>query len=434
MVISQYGIVAADSPLAGQAGVRMLEQGGTAVDAAVAANAVMGVVAPMLNGIGGDLCCLVYDAVTETIHGLNATGPTPAGLTIAHLQRNGFSRMPEAGIHTVTVPGAVEGWDQLLRRFGTKPLAAVLSPAIRVAEEGSPVTEVIAALWQLAGGSLQDHHAREALLVHGYTPRVGEVFSNPDLAWSYRQLAEYGRNAFYQGTLAQRILDLVRRCDGVMNEEDLASYHGEWTQPLATMYRGWTVHEMPPNTQGIAALEMLNIMEASPLSEYGPQSPETLHVMIEAKKLAYADLIASIGDSDQSRMKVGELLSKEYARERAATIDLTRARAEGSGEAIAPGGTTYVAAVDRTGNLVSLIQSNYYSHTFGSGLVPRGTGFALHNRGALFSLDPASPNGLAGRKRPLHPRVARTERSRRRIPCPLTLASLTASNACASHC
>jgi len=405
MTISRHGIVAAESPLAAQAGITMLASGGNAIDAAVAANAMMGVVAPMSNGLGGDLFAIVFDAKSGKYYGLNASGWAPAGLSVEHLRGKGHRRMPQLGIHSVTVPGAVDGWNALLTRFGRKKLADVLAPSIRVAEEGFPVTEWVNQVWTRAvtqagpGGSIPLTY-----LVNGRAPRVGEIFRNPDLAWSYRQIAANGRDAFYKGEIARRILDFSVREGGTMTAADMAEFSSEWVDPISTTYRGWTVLEMPPNGQGIAALEMLNILENFPLAEYGHNSARALHTMIEAKKLAYADLLRHIGEPRASRLPVSGLLSKDYARTRAKLIDPARANcAVEAGTPPAVGNDTiYLSVVDREGNMVSLIQSNYVSVTFGSGLVAPGTGFALHNRGGLFSLDPASPNTLAGRKRPLH--------------------------------
>ena len=405
MTISRHGIVAAESPLAAQAGLAMLESGGNAIDAAVAANAMMGLVAPMSNGIGGDLFAIVFDAKSGKYYGLNASGWAPAGLSVEHLRSKGHRRMPQLGIHSVTVPGAVDGWNALLTRFGRKRLADVLAPSIRVAEEGFPVTEWVNQLWTRAVTQAgPDGSIPLTYLVNGRAPRVGEIFRNPDLAWSYRQIAANGRDAFYKGEIARRILDFSAREGGTMTAADMAEFSSEWVDPISTTYRGWTVLEMPPNGQGIAALEMLNILENFPLAEYGHNSARALHTMIEAKKLAYADLLRHIGEPRASRLPVSGLLSKDYARTRAKLIDPARANcAVEAGTPPAVGNDTiYLSVVDREGNMVSLIQSNYVSVTFGSGLVAPGTGFALHNRGGLFSLDPASPNALAGRKRPLH--------------------------------
>ena len=402
MVISRYGVVAAESPLAAQAGVQMLERGGTAVDAAVAANAVMGVVAPMSNGIGGDLFAIVYDAKSGKLYGLNASGWAPSGLTVETLKKQGLRDMPQHGIFAVTVPGAVDGWQKLLERFGKKNLSAVLSPAIQIADQGFPVTEWVAGLWAQDVELLRSNDAAaQTYLPSDRAPAVGQVFRNPDLAKSLRQIAQGGRDAFYKGEIARQIIETSRRHGGTFTASDFADYASEWVEPISTTYRGWTVSELPPNGQGLAALEMLNIMETFPLGQYGLNSTRTLHAMIEAKKLAYADLVRYIGDPKFSKPPVAQLLSKDFAAKRAQAIDPNRANCQVASGSLPPGGDTiYLSVVDRDGNMVSLIQSNY--EDFGSGLVADGTGFALHNRGALFNLDPDSPNVLAPRKRPLH--------------------------------
>jgi gamma-glutamyltranspeptidase / glutathione hydrolase len=402
MVISRYGIVAAESPLAAQAGVQILERGGNAVDAAVAANAMMGLVAPMSNGMGGDLFAIVYDARSGKLYGLNASGWAASGMTIPFLKHNGLLTMPLRGIFTVTVPGVVDGWQKLLDRFGTKKFSEVLAPAIRAADEGFPVTEWVADLWAENAGLLrQDPAAAHTYLPSGSAPPVGQVFRNPDLARSLRQVAQGGRDAFYKGEIARRVVETSRRHGGKLTEQDFADYSSEWVDPLSTTYRGWTVYELPPNGQGVAALEMLNIMENFPLGQYGLNSVRALHTMIEAKKLAYADLIQYIGDPRFSKLPVTALISKEYAAQRAKRIDPNKANCSVEAGTLPHGGDTiYLSVVDRNGNMVSLIQSNY--EDFGSGLVADGTGFVLQDRGALFSLDPSSPNALAPHKRPLH--------------------------------
>jgi gamma-glutamyltranspeptidase/glutathione hydrolase len=405
MVISRGGIVAAESPLAAQAGANILAQGGHAVDAAIAANAMMGLVAPMSNGIGGDLFAIVYDAKSGKLYGMNASGWSPAALSIELLKQQGVERMPQRGIHSVTVPGAVDGWTQLHARFGRLKMAEVLAPAIRHAEEGFPVTELVANLWQESERRLKEtESAAHTYLPDGRAPRVGEIFKNPELAWTYRQIAERGRDAYYKGEVARRIVDYSKKQNGTITLEDLAAFTSEWVDPISTDYRGWTVYELPPNGQGISALMMLNTMELYPLGEYGHNSARALHVMIEGKKLAYADVRRYVADPKVSKVPVAGMLSKEYARERAKGIDPAKANCQVAAGTPSAGGsnTIYLSVVDGEGNMVSLIQSNYSSVGFGSGLVAEGTGFALQNRGGLFSLDPAHPNALAGRKRPLH--------------------------------
>jgi gamma-glutamyltranspeptidase/glutathione hydrolase len=404
MVISRNGIVAAESPLAAQAGVRILEQGGNAVDAAIATNAMMGVVEPMMNGIGGDLFAIVYDAKANKLYGLNASGWAPKGLTIEYLEKQGIRSMPQQGVNSITVPGAVDGWQKLADKFGRKKLGEDLAAAIRAAQEGFPVPEWDAAYWALSVNDLRtDEAATKTYLPEDRAPRVGEVFRNPDLAWSLAQIAQHGRDAFYKGEIARKILESMKRHGGPMVEPDLAEFSSEFVEPISTTYRDWTVYELPPNVQGLAALEMLNIMETFPLGQkdWGFASTNALHTMIEAKKLAYADLLRYIGDPRKQKLPVATLLSKEWAAQRAKQIDADHANCDvTAGEIPAGNDTTYLSVVDREGNIVSLIQSNY--ELFGSGVVAPGTGFALQDRGGLFSLDPASPNALAGRKRPLH--------------------------------
>ena len=402
MVVSRNGIVAAESPLAAQAGVRILERGGNAVDAAIATNAMMGVVQPMMNGIGGDLFVIVYDAKANKLYGLNASGWAPKGLTIEYLERLGLRDMPQKGVNSVTVPGVVDGWHKLAEKFGRKKLGENLAAAIRTARDGFPIPEWTAAYWAAEVDLLRgDEEGGRVFLPGDRAPRVGEVFRNADLAASLEQIAQHGRDAFYKGEISKKILEAMKRHNGTMTPQDLAEYSSEWVEPISTTYRDWTVYEMPPNGQGLAALEMLNIMETFPLGQTGFGSAKTLHAMIEAKKLAFTDLAKYIGDPRGQKLPVARLLSKEWAAQRAKLINEDHANCEASaGEVPSGKDTTYLSVVDREGNMVSLIQSNYSA--FGSGIVAPGTGFVLHNRGGLFSLDPASPNALAGHKRPRH--------------------------------
>jgi gamma-glutamyltranspeptidase / glutathione hydrolase len=404
MVITRGGIVAAESPLAAQAGASVLAHGGNAVDAIVATNAVMGVVEPMMNGMGGDLFVIVYDAKSGRLYGLNASGWSPAKLTIGYLRSKGITKMPQFGIDSVTVPGVVDGWSKLLARFGTRKLSELLAPAIAYAREGFPVPEWDAEYWRESEAALRaDRNLSRTYLIDGHAPRVGEVFRNPDLARSLELVARGGRDAFYRGPIGAEIVAFSRRQGGTMTAQDLADYSSQWVEPISTTYHGWTVYELPPNGQGIAALMMLNIMERFPLAKYGHNSADALHVMIEAKKLAYADLLRYVGDPRFSRIPVAGMLSKRYAALRASLIDPARANcdvAPGKPALRTTGDTTYMTAVDSQGNMVSLIQSNYEG--FGSRLVADHTGFVLQDRGALFNLDASSPDALAGHKRPLH--------------------------------
>src|SRR5580700_753439 len=361
MVISKGGIVASESPLASQAGVRILEHGGNAVDAAIAANAMMGVVEPMMNGIGGDLFVIVYDAKANKLYGLNASGWAPKGLTIAFLEKQGLKSMPQTGVNSITVPGVVDGWQKLADKFGRKKLKEDLAAAIRTAQDGFPVPEWDAAYWAAEVDLLRTDDAATSLYLPGdNAPKVGEVFKNSDLATSLGQIAERGRDAFYKGEISTKILEAEKRHNGTMTAQDLAEYASEWVEPISTTYRDWTVYEMPPNGQGIGVLEMLNIMETFPLGEKdsGFGSTKALHTMIEAKKLAYADVARYLADPRGQKIPVATLLSKAWAAERAKLIDPDHAACDVAAGEIAGGSdTTYLSVVDRDGNMVSLIQS-----------------------------------------------------------------------------
>ncbi len=405
MVMSASGIVASEAVIASQVGAAILAQGGTAIDAAVATNAVMGLVAPMNDGVGGDLFAIVYEAKTGKLYGLNASGWAPAALTADYLLGKGIKSMPQRGINSVTVPGAVEGWDKLLKKFGRKTLADLLAPAITYAEQGFAVGEVVSVYWHDSADSLKtDAPTAKTYLPNGRAPVAGEIFRNPDLAWTYRQIATGGRDAFYKGAVAKKIVATSQSHGGTMTAADLADFTGEWADPISTTYRGWTVYELPPNSQGIAALEMLNIMETFSFAELGHESARALHLMIEAKKLAYADMLKYDADPHFAKIPVAGLNSKAFAAQRAKLIDANKANCHVDA-GLPPNtdhGTTYLSVVDRDGNMVSLIQSNFASVGFGSGLAVGGAGFALQNRGGLFVLDKSSPNVLAGHKRPLH--------------------------------
>src|SRR5579863_8127771 len=404
MVVSRGGIVASESPLASQAGVRILESGGNAVDAAIATNAMMGVLEPMMNGIGGDLFAIVYDAKANKLYGLNASGWAPKGLTIAYLDKQGIKSMPQKGINSVTVPGAVDGWQKLADKFGRKKLIDDLGAAIRTARDGFPVPEWDALYWASEVDYLRgDEAATATYLPNDHPPKLGEIFRNPDLANSLQAIATHGRDAYYKGEIAAKLIEAMKRHNGTMTAQDLSEYSAEWVEPLSTTYRDWTVFELPPNGQGMAVLEMLNIMEKFPLGEkdWGFGSPKALHAEIEAKKLAYTDLAKYIGDPRGQKLPVKTLISKEWADQRAKLIDPAHANCDAKAGDLPPGSeTTYLTVVDRDGNMVSLIQSNYSA--FGSGIVAPGTGFALQNRGGLFSLEAGTPNALAGHKRPRH--------------------------------
>jgi gamma-glutamyltranspeptidase / glutathione hydrolase len=401
VVSNQNGIVATTWVQASQAGARVLEEGGSAVDAGIAANAVLGVSEPMMNGMGGDLFAIYWDAKTGKLYGLNASGWAPQRLTIEHLRAKRITSMPQQGIDAVTVPGAVDGWTKLHDRFGKLPWAELFQPAIHYADHGVPVPEMIHDYWKASETWIRgDAESRRVFLPDGHAPATGAIFRNPDLANALRMVAEQGESAVYKGAIAQAILKTSADEGGTMTAADLAEYSAEWVEPIHTTYRDWTVYELPPNGDGMAALEMLNLMERFPADPAGPHSAGELHTRIEAMKLAYADVKRYDGDPRFSQIPVAELLSKEYAAERAKLIDPNRANCDVAPGALHRSDTTYLSVVDREGNILSLIQSNY--EEFGSGVTVEGMGFALQDRGGLFSLDPASPNALAGRKRPFH--------------------------------
>jgi gamma-glutamyltranspeptidase/glutathione hydrolase len=401
MVITTRGIVATAQTLASQAGAQILARGGSAVDAAIAANAALSVVEPMMDGPGGDLFALIWHAKTGQLTGINASGWAPRALSIDYFKKRNILSMPSGGIHAVTVPGCVDGWEKLHRRFGKLAWPELFKPAIYYAEHGFPVTELIQWEWDNSSAALVDD-ARTVYLPNGAAPKVGEIFRNPPLAHAFRLIAELGARAIYDGPLGEAILKTSRRYGGTMTADDLREYQSEWVQPILIDYRGWTVYELPPNGQGIGTLEMLNILENFPIGEYPQASAEAFHLKIEAQKLATEDLKRFVGDPRFSSIPVRGLLSKSYAQQRAALIDRGKANCavEPGTPPDAPGQTTYLSAVDREGNLVSWIQS--ISNFFGSGIVADGTGILLHDRGSGFVLDPDHPNALAPRKRPFH--------------------------------
>ena len=401
MVLSDRGIVATSQTLASQAGAQVLARGGSAIDAAIAANATLGVVEPERGGIGGDLFVIYWDAKTGKLTGINASGWAPKGLTIESLKAKGATSMPQLGIDSVTVPGCVDGWAKLHGKFGKLPWKDLFAPAIYYAKNGWPVTEIIHETWHEESKKLAaDVNGRRVYMKNGETPKLGEVARNPELGAAYELIAAQGPRAFYEGLIAQKILKTSDRLGGKMSAADLSEYGAEWVQPVSTEYRGWKVYELPPNSQGIGPLEMLNILSAFPLATYTPRGVQELHAQIEAQKLTFADLHRYLADPRLSKVPVPGLISAAYGRERARMIDANRARCEetaGQPDSFA-GNTVYLSVVDREGNIASLIQS-VYQH-FGSGVVVDDYGFALQNRGALFEFDPTHANALAPRKRP----------------------------------
>ncbi|MGH9596631.1 MAG: gamma-glutamyltransferase [Edaphobacter sp.] len=405
MVVTKFGIVAAPQFLASQAGAHILEQGGNAIDAAIAANAVMGVVQPYVNGMGGDLFALYYEAKTGKLYGLNSSGWTPKALTIDYMKEHHKDKIDPIGVETVDVPGAVAGWDALRSRFGTLPFSQILAPAIYYAQNGFPLAERNARYWFSKRLMTQPGYA-ETYVPNGVPPKLGDLFRNPALANSLRQVAEHGRDAFYNSAMTDTMVKFLDAQGGTHAREDFVDFKPEWVEPVSTTYRGWTVYELPPNGQGVAALSMLNIMELFPMGQYGHNSADALHVMIEAKKLAYADMYHYVGDPRFTPVPVKEMISKDLAKERAKLIDMNKAACAVIPSKItqilnAHGNSTiYLSTIDKDGNIVSLIQSNYAG--YGTGLVAPGLGFSFQNRGAGFDLTPGRPNSLAGHKRPLH--------------------------------
>jgi gamma-glutamyltranspeptidase/glutathione hydrolase len=414
VVMGRNGMIATSQPLASAAGLRVLQQGGNAVDAAVTAAAVLSVVEPTMNGVGGDLFVIVYDAKTKQARGLNASGRAPRAATVEEMRRRKLDDIPYRGALSVSVPGVVDGWHELLSKHGTITLARALEPAIAYAREGFAVSEIIAGQWRAEAKTLaQDPAAASVFLPEGRAPETGDVFRNPKLAATLEEIGRGGRDAFYRGPIARAIAADIKRRDGLLTEADLAAHRSDWLDPLSTTYRGHEVLELPPNTQGIVALEMLNILEGFDLKSLGHNSAAYLHTLVEAKRIAFADRAAWLADRDAIPSGVLEkILSKEYAATRRHEIDPQRAATDykplpgpGAGGAnhelpAARGDTIYLTAADRNGNVVSLIQSIYES--FGAGIVAGDTGITLHNRGSLFTLQAGHPNVLAPGRRPLH--------------------------------
>jgi gamma-glutamyltranspeptidase/glutathione hydrolase len=403
MLITQQGIVATSQYLASQAGAQMLARGGSAVDSAIAANAVLAVMEPDMDGIGGDLFVLYREGATGKLVGLNASGPAPRGLTPELLAKAGVKTMPTRGIQSVTVPGAVDGWSKMHARYGRLPWKDLFQPAIAYAEQGFAVHEVIAEAWSdpVQVEKLKaDPESVRVFLPDGKPPAVGQIFRNPDMGKALRLIADQGRDAFYKGEIAAAIVKTSEHWGGTMTAADLTGFSSEWVTPISVDYRGWRVYELPPNGQGMAALMMLNIMETFRPDGDSPFNVDETHKRIEAMKLAYADLNRYNADPHTSDVPVPALLSKEYARQRAALINPKEANCDAPAGTPVKGDTTYLTVIDRDGNMASWIQS--IADNFGSGLTARGMGFILHNRGWGFTLEPNHPNRLAGGKRPFH--------------------------------
>ena len=401
-VIAPHGMVAASHPLAAQVGIDILKAGGNAIDAAVAVNAVLGLVEPYMNGVGGDLFAIVWDAETERLYGLNATGRTPYELNRQIFARQGLDRVPGTGPLTWTVPGAVDGWDQLLTRFGTMRFAEVLAPAIAYGRDGFPVSEIIQGQWAASERSLAEWPTTAATcLPNGRPPAVGEVFRNPGLVRTYEAIARGGRDAFYRGEIARTIVAFSESNGGYFTMSDFEDHSSVWVDPVTTSYRGYDVWEIPPNSSGIVALMMLNILEGYDIASMGHNSAEVIYLMTEAKRLAFADRDRYVADADANTLPTAELISKAYAERRRALIDRSRAsETVRAGDPTDHADTVYLTVVDKDRNAVSLIESIFGG--FGSHVVPADLGFALQNRGSGFSLEPGHLNSLEPHKRSLH--------------------------------
>jgi gamma-glutamyltranspeptidase len=401
-VLGSRGMVAAAHYLATQAGMHVLMQGGNAIDAAIATNAAMTVVYPSTCSAGGDIFVLIWDAKSQQLHALNGSGRAPGSMTPEYFAAQGMKKIPLRGPLSINVPGAVDGWFEALARFGTLPAETVLAPAIGYAEEGMPVSPKLHTWFDKAAEGVLGpwSSSAEAYLAGGHVPRTGEILRQPNLARTYKTLAREGRDAFYNGPLARSITEYIQQCGGVLSMEDMAKHHSDWVAPISTSYRGYDVYEFPPNSQGIAALEMLNIIEGYNLKSLGYQTSEYLHILLEAKKLAYADRDRYISDPAFIDIPVERLLSKAYAAEQRERINLNKATTHVGPGLEREGDTMYLCTADRDGNVVSLIQSLY--NGFGSGVVGGDTGVMMHNRGTYFSLDPRHVNYLQPGKRTMH--------------------------------
>ena len=400
-VIAAHGMVASSHPLATQIGLEILKQGGSAVDAAIAVNAALGLMEPTGNGIGGDLFAIVWDAKTKKLYGLNASGPAPQKLSLEYFQNNNLSEYPEFGPLPVTVPGAVAGWSELHNKFGKLPIKSLFKPTIEYAKDGFPVTETIAYYFESNKQRFQDYpNFKEVWMANGDVPKTGEIFKNPALGRTLEILSEKGLDQFYTGKIAKITANFIQEQGGFLSYEDLASFQPEWVEPISTNYRGFDVWELPPNTQGLATLQILNILESFNLAELGLFSPEYIHLFIEAKKLAFADRAKFYSDPRFAELPIETLLSKDYAAKRRTEINPKKAALVDASGLPQHGDTVYLATADEKGNMVSLIQSNYSG--MGSGMTPPDLGFMLQNRGSLFSLDPKHLNVVAGGKRSFH--------------------------------
>jgi gamma-glutamyltranspeptidase/glutathione hydrolase len=401
-VMAQHGMACTSQPLATMAAIDVLKKGGSAVDAAIAANAVLGVTEPAMNGVGGDLFAIIYDAKTQKLYGLNGSGRSPYNLSIDYFKKAGIAYIPRGPL-SVSVPGCVDGWYELNKKFGRMPMKDLLQYAIQYARNGFPVADETVAVWNESLEILKKYpNGSTVYLPNGRAPRRGELFSNPQLANTLEKIANGGKDAFYKGEIAHSIEDYVKKNGGYLSYEDLSKHQSEWVEPVSTTYRGYTVWEIPPNGQGISVLQMLNILEGFDFSKIPYGSPEHIHLFVEAKKLAYEDRAKYYADMDFAKVPVKTLISKSYANERRKLISMdTASMTYTAGDAsLVNGETVYLTVADGQGNMISLIQSNFSA--YGSGLVPEGLGFALQNRGQLFNLKEGMNNTYAPHKRPFH--------------------------------
>ncbi len=400
-VIAQNGMACTSQPLATQVALDILKSGGNAIDAAIAANAVLGLTEPTGNGIGGDLFAIIWDAKTKKLYGLNASGRSPYELTYDFFIENGYKSIPALGPLPVSVPGCVDGWFELHKKFGRLPMNNILSPAIKYAEDGFPVSELIAHYWKNNSQILKEFSGfAETFMPEGKTPAKGEIFKNPYLANTLQLIASRGRDVFYKGEIAEKIVKYVREQGGFLSMKDMENHTSEWIEPISTNYRGYDVWELPPNGQGTAVLQMLNILENYDIGSMGFGSPEYIHLFVEAKKLAFEDRAKYYSDPAFNALPVEQLISKSYGKERAALINPEKSGNSYPAGELETGNTIYLTTADKEGNMVSLIQSNYRG--MGSGMTPGKLGFVLQDRGELFALEKGHMNVYEPHKRPFH--------------------------------
>ena len=400
-VIAQHGMACTSQPLATRVAIDILKKGGSAVDAAIAANAMLGLVEPTGNGIGGDLFAIVWDAKTQKLYGLNASGRSPKSLTLKYFKDKGIKHIPALGPLPVSVPGCVDGWFELHGKFGKLKMQENLQPAINYAKEGFPVSELIAYYWRRNAERLKEFEGfAEIYMPNGKAPAKGEIFKNQYLAKTLELIAKNGRDEFYKGSIAKAIDAYMKRNGGFLSYDDLAAHKSEWIEPVSSSYRGYDIWELPPNGQGIATLQILNILEQYDIKSMGFGSAEYMHLFIEAKKLAFEDRARYYADPDFVKVPYKQLISKEYAKERAKLINLNRSARSYDAGVLQTGNTIYLTVADSEGNMVSLIQSNYRG--MGSGMTPNGLGFILQDRGEMFSLTEGHPNVYEPGKRPFH--------------------------------